>query len=189
MIDKKKLRKTIKIICLCLTVILLIIFIKKAFSRYETNSRFEINTNVAFFIFNHSFQEEHVAVQDIAPSDTPYEYSFSVSNFKDSKVAETSLEYQMKISITTYIPLQYKVYKNDEQCEVNQSIQKDTNGTYYTILDIENTEKNKLEMQHGVKKTDNIKLEILFAKSSTNAQFADLVNDIKIATTAQQIVK
>ena len=113
MINKKAIFKSLIIISLLIVIIFAFIQIRNTLARYETTASTERDVDVAFWMIDTSFASERILISEIYPSDTPYEYTFTVSNFKDTKRAETDLEYEVILTTTTNLPFQYVIEKED----------------------------------------------------------------------------
>ena len=182
MLDKKKLKKSMLILFLIAIIIIAIIFIRNTLSRYETVATSSKDVDVAFWMLHDDFQSANMIIQDIYPSDNSFDYSFSVSNFKTdeegniNKRAETDLEYELTITTTTNLPLEYVIERNGEIITTQQEITTDEDGTYYRKISIEPS-----QMVQGQDVTDNYVIKVTFPKENdTNAEFSDLIEYIKL---------
>ena len=190
MLDKKKLKKSILILFLIAIIIIAIIFIRNTLSRYETVATSNKDVDVAFWMLHDDFQSANMIIQDIYPSDNSFDYSFSVSNFETdeegniNKRAETDLEYELTITTTTNLPLEYEIERNGEIITTQQEITTDEDGTYYRKISIEPS-----QMVQGQDVTDNYVIKVTFPKENdTNAEFSDLIEYIKLDINAEQII-
>ena len=186
----KKLKKSILILFLIAIIIIAIIFIRNTLSRYETAATSEKDVDVAFWMLHDDFQSANMIIQDIYPSDNSFDYSFSVSNFETdeegniNKRAETDLEYELTITTTTNLPLEYVIEQNGEIITTQQEITTDEDGTYYRKISIEPS-----QMVQGQDVTDNYVIKVTFPKENdTNAEFSDLIEYIKLDINAEQII-
>lgn len=190
MLDKKKLKKSIIILFLIAIIIVAIIFIRNTLSRYETVATSEKDVDVAFWMFHDDFQSSSIIIEDIYPSNNSFDYSFSVSNFEAdedgtiNKRAETDLEYNLKITTTTNLPLEYVIEKNGEIITTEQNIVTDEDGTYYREIIIDPS-----QMTQGEDLTDNYVIKVTFPKENdTNAEYSDLIEYVKLDINAEQII-
>lgn len=190
MIDKKKLFKSLTIISLIIIIIFATIQITKTLARYETTGTGKGDVDVAFWAVGNTFQTEDITLSNIYPSDTPFEYTFSVSNFnEDGKRAETDLEYDITIIASTYLPLSYEITKNGTVCTKDDQLYIDVDDTYYRQIRLE-TNTNNFTMDCGSDKTDTFVIKITFPKEySANPDYADLIESIKINLSARQVIK
>ena len=82
MIDKKRLRKSLIILLLIVVIITAIILIRNTLARYETTATSEKDVDVAYWMIDNSFKSDRLLIKDIYPSDTTFDYTFTVSNFE-----------------------------------------------------------------------------------------------------------
>lgn len=197
MINKKAFFKSLIVISLLIIIIVAFIQIRNTLARYETTATTERNVDVAFWIMDNSFQEERILIEDIYPSTNPFEYTFTVSNFDDDKIAETDMEYEIVLTTTTNLPLSYEIQRNGTTYSKQEELYTDSDGTVYreirfgtaanpyplkmdTILDATHA-KNKV--------TDTYIIKVTFPQeNSANLEYADLIEYIKIDLTARQVI-
>ena len=189
MIDKKRLFKSLIIISLIIIIVIAVIQIRKTLARYETTATTERDVDVAFWVVDNDFKSDTILIKDIYPSTTAFEYTFTVSNFANSKKAETDLEYELLITTTTNLPLSYEIQKNGTTCTKVEELFTDTDGTYYKNIALQ-TESNKHYMDSDSNVTDEFVLKVTFPQEySANEQYADLMEDVKINLTARQVIE
>lgn len=140
MIDKKRIIKSLIIISLIIIIIFTAIQIRNTLARYETTTTTQRDVDVAFWVVDNSFKSERLIIDDIYPINTPFEYTFTVSNFDpgilesdiDDNIAETDMEYELVLTTTTNLPLKYEITKNGvTYTELQQELFEDSNGTVY----------------------------------------------------------
>ena len=186
MINKKRVIKCLIILILLIVIIVTTIQIRKTLARYETTTTAEREVDVAFWIVDNDFKSDRILIEDIYPASTPYTYTFSVSNFNDTKNADTDLEYEIVLTSTTNLPLSYQITKNGVTCTKAERLYKDANETVFREIKLE-TDANSLTMPHETNKTDTFVLQVTFPQGySANAEYADLMEDIKIDLNAIQ---
>ncbi len=192
MIDKKKLRKSLLILLLIAIIIIAIILIRNTLARYETTATSEKDVDVAFWTIDNSFKSERMLIKDIYPSNDSFDYTFTVSNFEVAedgttitKRAETDLNYELVITATTNLPLEYTIQKNGSNCIKKETIYADSDGTYYKEIKL-----SQERMNQGTDCTDKYVVKVTFPKSNyTNVDYADLIEYVKIDLTAKQIIE
>ena len=192
MVDKKKLRKILLILLLIAIIITAIILIRNTLARYESDATSEKDVDVAFWTVDNSFKTQRMLIKDIYPSDTSFNYTFSVSNFEVTedgnnvtKRAETDLEYELVLTTTTNLPLEYTFQKNGSSCLKTEKLYADEDGTYYKEMRLPVS-----RMNHGTDSTDTYVLKVTFPKANyTNVDYADLIEYIKIDLSAKQIIE
>jgi len=208
MIDKKTLFKSLTIILLLIIIVFAFIQIRNTLARYETAATTERDVDVAFWLSDDptTFASARILIDDIYPTDTPYEYSFTVSNFdEDGEVVETDMSYHLTLTSTTNLPLKYEIQKNGTTCatfdpldQTTSNIEQlttDANGTQYVQLKlgteltpymlntIDNTTKEKTAI------TDTFIIKVTFPKANTsNQEYRDLMEYIKLDLSAIQVI-
>lgn len=189
MINKKAIFKSLIIISLLIVIIFVFIQLRGTLARYETTASTERDVDVAFWMIDTSFASERILISEIYPSDRPYKYTFSVSNFKDTKRAETDLEYELVLTTTTNLPFQYVIKNEDEDpCVTTEELITDTDGTYYKQIKIPTAE-NDLILETGSDQTHNFTIELTFPKANNeNMEYADLIEYIKLDLSAKQVI-
>lgn len=207
MIDKKRLLKSLIIISLIIIIIIAIIHIRKTLARYETTATSERDFEVAFWVVDNDFKTDRLVIDDIYPSTNVFDnYTISVTNFDpgnlatevDDKIAETDIEYEIELITTTNLPLSYEIAKDGETISdrVTQQLFTDSDGTVYRKIKIGTSENpfimdtiNNTTNQKN-KITNTFTLKVTFpSQYSTNQEYADLMEDIKINLTARQVIE
>lgn len=196
MIDKKKLLKSFIIITLIIVILIVAIQIRNTLARYETVATTERDVDVAFWIADNSFKSERLLIDDIFPRTAPFEYSFTVSNFEGLKIAETDMEYEVLITTTTNLPLNYTITRNGSTYNATQELVTDDDGTVYRKIYVGTEENpfiiNTIDDTTSEKSqiTDAFVLKVTFpANYNANEQYADLMEDVKIDLTARQRIE
>ena len=189
MIDKKRLLKSLTIILLIAIIIFAINQIRKTLAKYQTEGDAQRDVDVAFWIVDNSFQTERILVEDIYPRQEPFEYTFTVSNFnQEGQKAETDLEYDITITASTYLPLSYEISKDGVICTKDDQLYMDTDNTYYRQIQLL-AKDNDFSMDSNINETDTLVMKITFPEEySSNSEYADLIEDIKIELSARQII-
>lgn len=199
MFDKQVIRKyIIRILCI-IAIIFAIVFIRRTFSRYESNADSGVEADMAFWVVNDSLQEKDVYIGEIATGVTQ-DYTFTVSNFNESISAKVPIQYRVIVDSTTNMPLQYSLYKkidgNDTVCEQEESIYQDADGTYFKKMESEEFTMGFVE--HDIdKETHTFTLRVTLpyynedglndgAADDQNWMFADLVEYAKVSIDARQ---
>ena len=80
MINKKKMLLMSKISLFLLIFFIIIAIIPLTISKYETVTNGNINSNIAFYLFNDSYQTENVTLSNVDFTRGYYVVNFSVSN-------------------------------------------------------------------------------------------------------------
>ena len=200
MINKKAFFKILIVILLLIIIIFTFIQIRNTLARYETTATAERDVEVAFWVVDNDFKSDRILIKDIFPKSTPFEYTFTVSNFSGTKSAETDLEYEFVITTTTNLPLSYEIIKknetqdpeDDKTCTKEEQLKTDADGTYYREIKLQtDPNTNKIfTMDSESDITDTFVMKVTFPQEyNANEQYADLMEDIKIDLTARQVIE
>ena len=101
------------------------------------------------------------------------------------KVKIGKKEYELVLTTTTNLPLEYSILKNGSNCSKTEEIYTDDDGSYYKRIKLPT-----VRMNHGSDTTDKYVLKVTFPKSNyTNTDYADLIEYIKIDLSAKQIIE
>ena len=187
--NKKKLFKSLIIIALIIIIIFAIVQIRQTLARYETVAQGEGDVDVAFWVVDNDVKTGRIILEDLYPREEPFEYTFTISNFnEDGKRAETDLEYDILITTSTYLPLSYEVTRNGMTCINEGQLYIDVDDTYYRVIRLE-TDTNNFTMDCDNDQTDTFTIKVTFPEEySSNPEYADLIEDIKIELSARQII-
>lgn len=189
MIDKKTIFKSFIIISLIVIIIFAFIQIRNTLARYETTTTTEREVDVAFWMVDTSFASERLLIDEIYPSNTPYEYTFTVSNYEGTKRAETDLEYDIVLTATTNLPFEYEIQKGGITCGKTEQLQTDEDGTFYKKMIIDPPASDDFKLENETNDIDTFVIKVTFPKSnSNNENYADLMEDIVLDISATQII-
>lgn len=164
-----------------------------AYASYESKSKINMNIQKALYILEEGQLSFSIDPSQIVPSEKPYVYKFSISNFTESKQSDVDIEYSITLRTTTNLPLTYKLYRNevyDDSTATNiiKTItnQQDVDGAWYNIAPT--TEKYTLLYTEKV--TDVYTLVINFPKEyKAEEDYADNIENIIIELNSSQLVQ
>ena len=176
-----------------LIIFLAIKLFQIAYASYESIAKLNANINKALYIIQEGDMEFNIDLNKIEPSNEPYIYKFSVSNFDGNKHSQVDLEYQLDLRTTTNLPLTYKLYRNENYDDPNATnlfenvqIVQDTDGAWYNLAE----GKDKYEFLYTETKTDIYTLVINFPKEYKNKlDYADNIDNIEIEIKSNQITE
>lgn len=193
-INKKSFLLFIKLFFIIVFCCIAINLIDMGLSKYESNSTTRAEASVAFFLIDEGSTEGTISLGEIVPSKDKYVYQFTVSNFKDDKVSDVSLDYSIQFITTTNLPLVYKIYKNENYTDTNptniasniENIQ-NGDGVYYKQVSVENAG----TFTHGSRKTDVYNLVIEFDENYKNSpdDYSGKIEMVRVLVDAKQIVE
>ena len=183
-------KKIIKFLILLLILILLVKIISIVFARYQSNATTNSNIQVAFYVLNENYEKMTLKLDSLYPREEPYVYNFSISNFKDEKICETDMEYDLKIRTTTNLPLEYRLYSNQNYNDTDalniitsDEITQDEDGTYFRIIKT-NTE----SFSYKEKKENIYQLVVYFPQKYNTINYQDIIEGIEISVDSKQVI-
>ena len=164
-----------------------------AYASYESQAKINANIQQALYILEEGQLNFNIDSSQIIPSDKPYVYKFSISNYNDSKQSDVDIEYNITLRTTTNLPLTYKLYRNelyDSPTATNiidtPTAKQDVDGAWYNIAPT----KEKYTFLYTEKQTDIYTLVINFPKEyQQDETYADSIENIIIELTSKQIVQ
>lgn len=199
MITKKitHLEYRVRFLLVSLILLLLLFFaislIGTTNASYKTSTNLAIKPDFAAFIFQEEMFEFNMETTGIKPRDESYVYSFTVANYNSTKECDIDLTYTINISTTTNLPLEYKLYKDEDytlssstNLLTNKKIIQDEDKSWYNEYTIDNS----YEMYYSVNTKHVYYLVVNFGKENANdVKYADLIDNIRINIEAKQIVE
>ena len=84
-----------------------------AYARYEVNTKLNANIKRALYILGTDNLSFNLEPDGIVPSDNPYVYKFSVSNFNEKNDTDVDIYYSVSVKTTTNLPINIKLYRNE----------------------------------------------------------------------------
>ncbi len=180
----------VNIVAVLIVLILIIVGINMTMARFRSKSDTETNAQIAFYLVNDQYQEGHLFLKDLYPREESFDYTFTVSNYDEERVSETSLEYSIELEITTNLPLQFEIFKNDKKVEgkdnIDDTVHLDNQLQSYvrTIL-IKNN-----ELQFSKETTDTFKVAVTFPiKYNEHEEFQGLIDNVNIKLESRQKIE
>ena len=158
-------------------------------AKYETEKNTDITPSFAFFIADIQSQSESIRLDNIVPSNEPYLYTFTVSNFKDNKKSSVDLEYTIEIIATTNLPLNIKLYKNpnfSNESAYTTTVEQNIDGVYYKHL-LYNSE-SLMSYNSAVTDTYTLWVEFPMEYKAEFAKLNGIIELIDVEVKAKQVV-
>ena len=177
---------------LILLVLLVFLIMRFVYSSYETGASLNVSIDEAIYVFGDEKMSFNIDSSKIVPSNTPYTYSFSVSNFKDGKTADVDLLYTVQVITTTNLPITLELYRNENYSQNNNNLHniigtlsliQDDDGAWYR----EYPKTSEYEMLYRNNTTDIYTLVVKFPISySSDDTYADVIENIEIRLESRQ---
>ncbi len=183
--------KLMAAISLLLVILLVMIFLTPTtLSKYSSEGNSTAEASVAFYLVNTDYKTEAILLDEIAPRNEPYTYTFEVLNNNGTKRTETNLQYDLSIRTTTNLPLTYELYLNSvytdanaENAIVDQDVIQDSDGTYFNVF---TTDTKYFSYLYNEKNT--YQLVVYFPATYIDAIYQDIVDSIEITVNSKQVV-
>lgn len=185
-ISKRSRLMIISLVCL----IILILIIQLTLSRYQSDGSSDFNMETALFVFDEDYQEMELRLEDLYPTDDPFVYTFTISNYNDDRHAEVDLEYDLELLATTNLPLDYELYIDEDYTDSNATnaitendIIQDEYDTYFREM--------KTEKQTFYYKNDELRtytLVVYFGSEYNTINYQDIIENVSIIVNAKQII-
>ena len=179
-------------------VLLLCLFLsyylfKNSYAKYISNTQLVADVDKAIYLVDSTKLSFNIDPAKIVPSDTPYKYTFSVSNFKEEKSSELDISYNLKIITTTNLPLLFSIYRNENPDDNNASaltltkeLKNDVDGSWYNVYSLP----SEYNMPYTDQITDIYTLVITFPKIYSNdTTYADCIENIEVVVESKQVVE
>lgn len=191
-IEENKLIEILKVDILLIILLTLINTIPITLSRYDSTGIGNASTNIAFYLLKPDYNTTNIKLTTLTPSDTPYVYTFTVSNYDGNKRSEVDLEYTLKLITTTNLPLVYKLYKNEDYTSNNSTnlvtnnntlVEKDADDTYFKYITLE-----KEYLYYNTPKQNTYTLLVYYTKASANFKYQNTVESIRVEIDSNQMV-
>ena len=155
---------------------------------FQSLTRLRANIDKALYIFNREKMSFNIDSEKIVPSNDPYVYKFSISNYKDDKESDFDIIYNLKIKTTTNLPLDFKMYKNTDlnnNILSGAEILRDSDGSYYKVYSVN----ENVLMEYKDKVTDVYTLSIDFPKIyAEDLTYSDAIEAIEVIIESNQVV-
>lgn len=189
--EEKKRLLVVILIFFCAIFLVFKLF-QVAYASYESSAKINANIQKALYILEEGDLDFNIDLEQIIPSDTPYVYKFSVSNFNQKTTSDIDIEYTLRIRTTTNLPLIYKLYRNENHDDStatnliqNISTKQDVDHAWYNVAKVEKT----YTFLYTEKKTDIYTLVINFPKEyKNNEEYADTIENIIVELNSKQVI-
>lgn len=188
--DKEKFLTTFKLSVLLLIIFVVSFLIPSSFSKFVSKSSSNAKAEVAFYLLKTNYFTKSILLEEIAPKTEPYVYNFTIANFSDNGRAETNIEYELSIRTTTNLPLNYKLfleqnYNDDGATDIitSRNTYSDSDGTYFTKFTTD-----KKYFSHTYDETNHYQLVVYFPPTYSDSKYQDIYESVEITVNSKQIL-
>ena len=190
-IGEDRVKNVLKVTLVLLLFILLSTLFAQSYAKYETNAKLSANIDKAIYLLKDEKLTFNIDPDAIIPSDTPYQYTFTVSNYNDSENGDINLKYYIQLKTTTNLPITLKLVRNEQYSSSATNI---ANG--YTLVNDEDGAWYKLynqsptyEFQYNVRRKDTYILVVEYPSIyKSYLQYAGVPENIEVAIYSEQKV-
>lgn len=168
-------------------VLLIVIGIAVTMARYKSEGTTSIDAEVAFFVLEEGHEEGNIMLSGLYPREDAFEYDFTIANTDGTLIAETSLDYTVELKMTTNLPLDIEIYKNDVKMEntdeITNSIVLDESGQNY----IRKINIKKGSFTYFQSKTDKYTLSAKFPTTyKATQEYQNMLDHVSIVVDVKQ---
>lgn len=157
------------------------------YARYQSEAKLNANIEQAIYIFDREQFSFNIDSSKIVPSNTPYSYKFSVSNYDSSRHSDVDISYKIMVKTTTNLPLTMRMYKDLETTNILSIVQvlQDADGSWYRVYELDDS----LLMNYSDSVKHIFTFEVDFPISYVDdLTYAEKVENIEIILKSSQVV-
>lgn len=177
---------------LILLLFLSFYLLRSAYARYQVDAKINADIDRALYIIGEEKLSFNIETDGIIPSNEPYIYKFSVSNFNETSVSDVDINYSINIRTTTNLPITLSLYRNQNYSSngatniFNSPITKqDEDGAWYRIYKTNSS----YDFYYTNTTTDVYTLVIDFPLIYANdTTYANYIESIEVNIESKQIV-
>lgn len=162
----------------------------KSFATYFSKADLLLDVQTAMFVIEEGEMSFNIDLDKIIPSDKPYVYTFSVSNFNEDGRTDVDLEYTLKLQTTTNMPLRYRLYEGTYNLEKDdiialREIKQDSDDSWYNLFTID----ENYEFTYKENQTNIYYLVIDFEPIYKNVlEYSEAIENIQVIINSKQII-
>lgn len=162
----------------------------RSFAKYDSKTNLSLDIQTAMYVVEAGEMSFNIDLDKIVPSNDPYIYTFSISNFNEEKQSDVDLEYTLQLQTTTNLPLSYHLYYDDYDPNGKDIISsrinaQDEDKAWYNILSVD----DKKEFNYSLKETYIYYLVVDFPEVyKSDVTYSDAVENIEVIINSKQII-
>lgn len=190
----KKLMVKFRFLCFSCVFLFILTFgvyaLIRSYSSYYANANMSLDIQTAMYVLEEGNMSFNIDLDKIIPSDKPYIYTFSISNFNSDKQCDVDLEYTIKLQTTTNMPLNYRLYYDTyslgEADDITErEVKQDDDGAWYNLLTVAGLYK----FSYREAETKIYYLVIDFPEHyKSDLVYSDTIENIQVIVDSKQII-
>lgn len=167
-------------LAIIITIITIVLFTSFSLSKYKTTSTGSSGGRVAQYVLKiNEDSTVNIPITDIKPNSSQ-EYYFEIINEENGKKNEVTLEYTIELENIANLPLEFTMYKYNEETKQYEEIKLNANIT------------DKIKMMADESKNHKYKIEIKWKDNNGEAtydsyKYSKTLDYIKIIVNAKQV--
>lgn len=174
-------RLTISLIIL----LLLSIAVPITYSKFQSISNGKSNIDAAFYVLDAGYQNKNIKIDSIIPSNRTTTYTFTVSNNDGTNRCETDMDYTIKLTTTTNLPLTYSIIANNNSTNIisKDTIDMDEDGTYFRNMEIPT-----VRFSNTKDEINTYQIIINFPEEYTDEIYQNIVEGLFLSIESKQVI-
>ncbi|MBQ7104423.1 MAG: hypothetical protein IJN90_01055 [Bacilli bacterium] len=162
----------------------------KSYASFQSNAKLSLDIQTAMYVVDVGEMSFNIDLDRIVPSEDPYIYTFSISNFDSEKRTDVDLEYTLSIQTTTNLPLKYRLYYDgynlaEKGIITSSELRQDEDDSWYNYFNIN----QKYEFTYKENQTNIYYLVIDFPVNYKDTiEYSDAVENIQVIIDSKQIL-
>lgn len=187
----KKIKRMSKATLVLVLILLLGFLFAQSYAKYESSVKLSANVDKAIYLLKDEKLTFNIDPNAIVPKDTPYTYTFTVSNFNGSLSGDINLKYYIQLKTTTNLPITVRLLRNQAYSSSATNIiqgyelKQDEDGAWYKLY----TPTPNYEFQYDVNRTDTYVLVVDYPETyKTYLDYVGVPENIEVAIYSEQKV-
>lgn len=162
----------------------------KSYAYYNSKVNLALDIETAMYVVEPGEMSYNIDLDKIIPSDTPYIYTFSISNFNEEKRTDVDLEYSIKVQTTTNLPLRYRIYYDSYDLDnddliTTRELRQDEDNAWYNYFELS----EEYEFNYRENMTNIYYLVVDFPTTYKNVlEYSNSIENIQIIIDSKQIL-
>lgn len=182
-LNKKKLTNNLVILLVVLVSIIGIVSFSTTFGIYSSTKDGEAKIDLAYSLIDVNEDVQDINLSDIQPDDKERSIIFTVSNYKGDKIIDINMLYNVTITTTTNLPIEYSLYdENNNKIEITSQTIKDTYNTIFNEIKTQD-----IRVGYDKKVTNQYKLTYRLDSKYQASSYQDIIELLSIKVSAKQV--